>query len=82
MAVKKPTKTYSRPGKEGSPIDEGFDDDAGPQEDEEAMSSVDERPKPLPLPSVSVSVPKYSDPIEDIREYDEDDFASESESSQ
>ena len=78
MSVKRPTKTYSRPGKEDSPIDEGFDDDV-PQEDEEAMS-VDERPKPLPLPSVSVSVPKCSDEIEDIRENDEDDFASESDS--
>ena len=76
MSVKRPTKTYSRPGKEDSPIDEGFDDDVS-QEDEEALS-VDERPKPLPLPSVSVSVPKYSDAIEDIREGDEDDFASES----
>ena len=58
MSVKKPTKTYSRPGKEDSLIDEGFDDD-GTQEDEEVLSG-EERPKPLPLPSVSVSVPNYS----------------------
>ena len=76
MSVKKPTKTYSRPGKEDSPVDEGFDDDDS-QEYEEALS-VDERPKPLPLPSVSVSVPKYSDAIEDIREDTEDAFERES----
>lgn len=75
MSVKKPTKTYSRPGKEDSLIDEGFDDD-GTQEDEEALSG-EERPKPLPLPSVSVSVPKSADAIEDIREDDDDDFADE-----
>ena len=80
MSVRKPTKTYARPGREGSPIDEGFDDD-----DDSSSSRAEEEkeaswPKPLPLPSVSVSVPKYSDSIEDIREDAEDEFGSEGES--